>query len=138
MCDYNRLIKAHHKIDDARKELKRGYTADDQKLLDQLEKLETTMLGILNENFGVGGTASIAGTAGTFYREDDVTPRADDWDRFYRWIAENDAFEALEKRVTKTFVKKFMETHKDADGNPELPPGISVFRKFIVRVRRAK
>jgi len=138
MCDYNRLIRAHHKIDDARKALKKQYAEEDEKLIAQLEQLETKMLGILNENFGVSGTASIAGPSGTFYREDDITPRADDWDSFYRWVAENNAFEALERRITKRFIKEYMATHVDDAGQPTLPPGVSVFRKFIVRVRRSK
>jgi hypothetical protein len=138
MCDYNKLIQTHHRIDDARKALKREYEAADQEYLDQLEKIEGHMLVILNDSFGVEGSASVAGTAGTFYREEDVRPRADDWDTVYHWIAKNDAWEMLEKRLTKTFVKKFMEANKDENGASLLPQGVSVFRKFVVRVRRAK
>lgn len=138
MCDHNKLLKTHHKISDARTALKRAYEAADRKYLDQLEKLEAVLAAILNESFGIGGPASMSGSEGIFFREETITPRADDWDRFYKWVAENDAFEALEKRVTKVFVKKFMEDNKDENGVSQLPPGISVFRKYVVRVRRAK
>jgi hypothetical protein len=51
---------------------------------------------------------------------------------FYGWIKDNDAFDALERRVKKTFVTEFMETHEG--GLP--PPGITVSREYVVRVRK--
>lgn len=138
MSDYNKWIKAHQKIRQAREALKSEYEEADQKLLGELREIESVMLGELNSKFGTTGPASCSGLSGTFYRVEDVIPHVNDWDLLYRWIAANNAFEALERRVTRKFVKEYMENHKDAHGGSKLPPGVSVIRKHDVRVRRAK
>jgi hypothetical protein len=38
----------------------------------------------------------------------------------------------LEKRIKKTFVQEWMDAH---EGTP--PPGVNVYREFVVRVRRS-
>jgi hypothetical protein len=129
MVDSNRLVKAHLAIRDKRRDLKHAYEEQDKILLEKQELLEATMMGILNSQGP--DTNLMATAAGTFYREMDVTPQGSDWDAFYTWVAKNNAFEALERRITKTFVKKYM-----ADNNGEVPPGVSVFKKYIIRVRR--
>jgi hypothetical protein len=51
---------------------------------------------------------------------------------FYVWIKDNDAFDALERRVKKSFIATYMEDNKG-----ELPPGISVMQEYTVTIRRA-
>jgi hypothetical protein len=74
---------------------------------------------------------SVATPSGTFYRQEEVKPSASDWDALYRWIAENNEFEMLERRITKKAVVAFMEKNEG-----RLPPGVSVHREYVVRVRQ--
>lgn len=124
----NALTKAYVKIRDARTALKRQYDEEDQKLKGKLERLEAEMLRFLQES----NLDSAKTESGTFYRQEEITPTGSDWDAFYKWVADNDAFDALERRIKKTFVKEYMETHEGA-----IPPGVSVYREYVVRVRRS-
>jgi hypothetical protein len=126
--DTNALTKTYVKIRDARTALKRKFDEEDGKLKAKLERLEGAMLKFLQES----GIDSAKTENGTFYRQEEITPTGSDWDRFYQWIAENDAFDALERRIKKTFVKEYMETHEGA-----IPPGVTVYREYVVRVRRS-
>lgn len=126
--DINLLTKAYIKMRDARQTLKRQFDEEDQKLKGKMERLEGEMLKFLQDN----NTDSVKTTSGTFYRQEEVTPTGSDWDAFYTWVAKNDAFDALERRIKKTFVKEYMETHDGA-----IPPGVSVYREYVVRVRRS-
>jgi len=85
------------------------------------------MLGFLNSS----QIDSVATPTGTFYRQEEITPTCADWHTFHGWIKDNDAFDFLEKRVTKKAVKDYMESNAGA-----IPPGLSIFREFVVRVRR--
>lgn len=123
----DKVAATYVKIRDTRAELRRAYEAEDQKLKDQLETINGFLLATLQEL----GVESARTTHGTIYRSIDVKPSCGDWDAFGTWIIENEAVDALERRVKKSFITEYMETNND-----ELPPGISVTREFTVTVRR--
>lgn len=125
--DTTKMAKAYIKLRDARTELKREFEGKDSELKAKQERIEAEMLKFLNAN----EMDSVKTTAGTFYRQEEVTPTGSDWDAFYKWVAQNDAFDALERRIKKTFIKEYMEMNGGA-----IPPGVSVYREFVVRVRR--
>lgn len=127
IMDSTKLAKAYVKLRDAKQEIMRVAEDEASKLEAKMELIEAEMLKFMNTN----KMSSIATTAGTFYKELDVKPSCSDWTAFYEWIKENDTFEFLEKRVTKTQIKQYMEMNED-----ELPPGISVHKEYKVRVRR--
>lgn len=127
--DLGKITKAHINIRDARNELRKQYEASDADLKAAQVKLEGVMLDHLNQH----GMESVRTEAGTFYRQEEITPSASDWNALYEWIKDNDAWDALERRIKKTFVKEYQEMHSGG-----LPPGISVYREFIVRVRRGQ
>lgn len=54
-----------------------------------------------------------------------------DWDQMYKFIAENDAYHLLEKRIHNTHMKEFLEENPDA-----LPIGLQSDRKYAVSVRK--
>ena len=126
--DLNKLVRVHIKIRDARTKLSEEFKASDAELKASQERIEGELLRTLQEQ----SVDSMRTEAGTFYRQEEIKPSAYDWDAFYKWIAENDAFDALERRVKKDFVKAYM-----ADQEGGLPPGISVHREYVARVRRA-
>ena len=126
--DANALTKAHVRIRDARAVLKKQFDADDAVLKGKQDRLESEMLRILQDS----KMESIRTESGTFYRQEDLVPSGADWDAFYRWVAANDSFEALERRIKKTFIKEYMDANEGA-----LPPGVSVHRTYVVRIRRS-
>lgn len=128
MVDMNRLTKAYIRIRDARQAAKKVWEEQDAEFKKKLERLEGGMLQFLNDT----NQNSSKTDSGIVYRQEEITPTGSDWDLFYNWVKTNDAFEALERRIKKAFVKQYMEEH---DGG--IPPGVSVYREYTVRVRRA-
>ena len=125
--DYEKLVTAFRNIRDKKQELNRAHDKVIADLDEKLERLSAVMLAELNDNKGEG----IRTAAGTFYRELETIPSGQDWEAFYDWIKENDAFDALEKRIKRTFIADYM---KDNDG--AIPPGVTVFRRYKVQVRK--
>lgn len=125
--DLGKLTKAHINIRDARAALKKQFDDSDATMKGAQERLENAMLDHLNKH----GMESVRTEFGTFYRQEDIKPSGSDWQALYDWIKEHDAWDALERRIKKTFVAEYMEAHQGS-----LPPGVSVHREFVVRVRR--
>lgn len=126
--DMDKVTRAYVRLRDARDALRKQYQEDDANLAEKMQKLEAGMLSFLNES----KTDSFKTKNGTVYKQMDVIPTGSDWNVFYHWVSKNDAFDALERRIKKTFVKEYMDTH---EGTP--PPGVSVLREYKVRVRRS-
>lgn len=126
--DLNKVTKAYLRLRDARDELRRTYTEEDNALKAKQERLEAEMLAFLNESH----QESSRTVSGTVYKQEEIIPTGSDWERFYDWVKENDAFDALERRIKKGFVAQHMQDHEGAP-----PPGVSVLRRYVVRVRRS-
>jgi hypothetical protein len=126
--DLTQVTRAHINIRDARRKLREEFEKQDADLKASQGKLEAVML----EHMNTHGMESVRTEAGTFYRQEEITPSASDWNALYDWIKDNDAWDCLERRIKKTFVKEYQEAH---DGG--LPAGVSVYREYVVRVRRA-
>jgi len=112
---------------DERAAKKRAWAAEDADLKSRMDTIEAFLLGTCQSL----GVESFRTAHGTVYQSIDVKPSCGDWQAFYSFIKENDAFDALEKRVKKSFITEYMEANAD-----ELPPGISVTREYTVTVRR--
>lgn len=125
--DYDRLVRAYRNIRDARDALRKTYEAEDGTLKEQLARLEGVMLGELTTT----NTMRAATPSGTFYRSVEIIPRVDDWEALYRHIVATDGFDLLERRVGRTAVKRYMDTHTEMP-----PPGVSVLREWKIGVRK--
>jgi len=126
--DMNKVVQAHLKIRDARRQLSREYEEKDTELKTKQEQLEAVLLKHLNDS----DVDSVRTAAGTFYRQVNIIPAGSDWDAFFTWVKKEDAFDALERRIKRGFIKEYMEEH-----NGEMPPGVSVHKERVVRVRRS-
>lgn len=122
-----RLAKIYVKMRDAKQEIMREAEAKAEELQTKMTRIEVEMLKVLQAQ----DANSIATEEGTIYRQVDIKPSCADWQVFYDWIRENDAFDALERRIKKTFIKEYIEQHDD-----KLPPGVNVIREWKVTVRR--
>lgn len=121
------FVRVHRKMTVVRQELKAKFDAEDAVLKEKQATIESVLLNFLNTN----DMKSARTAHGTFYWQEKITPRGADWDAFYKWVAKNDAFDFLERRITRTAVKKYMD-----DNGGALPPGIDVYREREVRVRK--
>lgn len=126
--DFNQITKAFLNMREARAKLRKDYDEQDGVLKESQRKLENLMLDHLNAS----GMESVRTEAGTFYKQESLKPSGSDWEAFYRWIVENDAWEFLERRIKSASIKEHMEMHDGA-----LPPGVSVHREYQVRVRKS-
>jgi hypothetical protein len=124
--DVARLVRAYLRLRDAQRENTKKYEAEDKKFEAAKSRIGAELLRFLNATKQEGARTADA----TFYREQEMKPSAHDWSALYAYIKENDAFDALEKRVKKTFVKEYMDANEGG-----LPPGITIYRKWVVRVR---
>ena len=124
----DKVVRAFLKIREAKTANKQAFEAREAALNEQLETLENYMLNYTNQL----GIDSFKTAHGTVFRTTEIIPSASDWDAFYEWIAENDGFDALERRIKKTFISTYMETN---DG--KLPPGVQVFQRNKINVRRS-
>lgn len=125
--DMNAVAAAFIKIREARADLSKDFTAKDDALKASQVRLEAVMLEHLNRS----GVESVRTAAGTFFKQEEVKPSCADWSALNEWVKTHDAFDAYERRLKKTFIVQYME---DNDG--AMPPGVSVHREFVVRVRR--
>jgi hypothetical protein len=121
------LARAYLKLRDARAARKRAFETEDRDLAAKQQRISSAMLAFLAEH----GIDSAATESGTFYRQEDLTPTGADWEAFYAWVRENNAFDALERRIKKTFIRQYIEEHEG-----EIPPGVNVYREYSVHVRR--
>lgn len=124
--DHDRLVRVYLKMRQKRKELKKEYEDKDAEIAGGMTTIENLLLKSLIDN----KVDSMGATPGTFYKEEIIKPSCNDWEAYRRWMIENDALDGVEKRVTKSFIASYME-----DNDNELPPGISVIREQVVRVR---
>lgn len=124
----DKVTETYIKIRDARAQLKREYEAKDKEYVDQMDMLEAFLLSVV-DNLGI---ESMKTAHGTVIKSISIKPSCGDWNAFYTWIADNRAFDALEKRVKKTFIIDYMNDNKG-----DLPPGVSVHREYEITVRRS-
>jgi hypothetical protein len=124
--DLERLAKVFINLREARSALARKFNEEDEELKKKQGLVQAVVLDFLNKTKQKSASTAL----GTFYKQLDIKPTGSDWEAFYAWVKENDAFDFLERRIKKSEVADYMERH---DG--EAPPGVSVLREFVVRVR---
>lgn len=103
-------------------------------------KLDVLMDGIENrlkevmQGLGVTSLKTPHGTAYIAYRE---SATVGDWDAVLRFVKEFEAWDLLEKRVSKSAVRDRMEEDRDGNYTHPPPPGVNFVRLEGVNVRRS-
>jgi hypothetical protein len=110
--------------------------------IDEIKKVQKEALAPLNEKLNKleaylqsqlqlqGVTSFAAKGVGTAYLQNVVGVTVEDWAATLAWIKENNLWEFLERRVSKTVVQEFIEAQGAS------PPGVKVSTEIEVRVRR--
>lgn len=108
----DRLTKIYVKIREKRRELAK----QDKELEDQLSEVSAALLEICKEQ----GAATIRTEHGTISRRVSRRYWTNDWQSFFNFVKEHDAFALLQQRINNTNMDQFLEE------NPDLhPPGLN-------------
>lgn len=121
------VMTAYVKLRDKRAALKKKWEELDEQLKADMERMEAWLLKKLNE----AGTDTFKNDAGTAYISETVRAGCADWTLFWKWAADNQRVDMLEKRVASKAIQEYMEEHG------ALPPGITITQYRDVIVRRA-
>lgn len=110
--------------------------------IDAIKKKQKEELAPLNEKMAKleaylqsqlllsGSTSVSAKGVGTAYLQNVVSVTVEDWQATLDWIKRTEAWDFLERRVSKTVVQEYMESQG------EVPPGVKTATEVEVRVRR--
>jgi hypothetical protein len=126
MVDMERLARVWRKMQDKRDTLRREYDEADQEVERQQAVVATALLSAMNGLKAEKLTTS----SGVVERQKKVLASGADWPAIRRFVVENDAWEMLHKRISTTFIDKWMKEHDAA------PPGVNVFTEFKVVVKK--
>jgi len=123
------LVSAYINIRDAKYAAQNELNAKIKELDDQLDKVSQALLDLCKEN-SLDGFRTEYGTVSQIIKADYVT---DDWESFYKFVKDHDAYNLLHKRINQSEMKSFLEE------NPDLhPEGLNVIRSYTIRVTRPR
>lgn len=125
--DLAACAKAYRAMRDAQSAIRKEADEKIADIEEKKEKLEAVLLQALETS----GGESVRTANGTIFRTIETIPSGQDWDAFYAFIKQEDAFDALERRIKRTFITDYMAAHDGA-----IPPGVNVFRRYKINVRK--
>jgi len=123
----DKMTRVYLKIKAKRSELSAEFKEKDKDLQEQQDLIKKALLDHCKEH----EVESVRTSAGLFYRGVKTRYWTSDWESMYKFIADQDVPEFLEKRLNQGNVKQFLEE------NPEsVPPGLNVDSEYIISVRK--
>lgn len=123
----DRLANAYIKMRDKRSQLQKEFDEQDKKIEAQMEMVAEELLKLCKSI----GADSIRTSVGTVFRSVKTRYETTDWEHMYEFIKEHDIPQVLERRISTTNMKQFL------DENPTLMPiGMNVNNRYTVTVRR--
>jgi len=100
---------------------------------ERVDKIKADMTKIeawLKAKADADGVTSFKTDHGTAFLTTTDFANVENWDEVLRFIREQDAFDMLERRVSKTAVRGYI------DSNKEVPPGITYGTKLDINIRK--
>ena len=123
----DKLAKVYIKMRDKRSELLKEFDEKDKAIETQMMLVEEELLKLCKSI----GADSIKTSAGLVYRSVRTRYETTDWEHMYKFIKEHDIPQVLERRISTTNMKQFL------DENPTLMPiGMNVNNRYTVTIRR--
>jgi len=122
----DQVIAAYIKLRDKKDSMEAAVKEQVKEVKAKMEKLELW----LREQADAQGVTSFKTKAGTAFMTTTDFANVADWDAVLEFIKTNDAFDMLEKRVSKNAVRGYIEQHK------EVPAGVNYGTRLDVNVRR--
>jgi hypothetical protein len=122
----DQVIAAYLKLRDKKDSMEAAVKEQVKEVKAKMEKLEAW----LREQADAQGVTSFKTKAGTAFITTTDFANVADWDAVLEFIKNNDAYDMLEKRVSKNAVRGYIEQRK------EVPAGINYGTRLDVNVRR--
>lgn len=120
-----KVIKAYLKTRDKRDEMRRRHKEELKPINEQLEKLGAWLhRKLLHDNL-----QNIRSKDGTAFLKEEVKVTVEDWDLAVGFIKANNAFDLLERRISKS-------AYEDYEREGITVPGVKVSREKEVHVQR--
>jgi hypothetical protein len=120
------VIKKYMKLRDEKAAIEAEIKERVDKIKADMAKLEA----FLKAKMDADGLTSFKSEHGTAFLTTTDFANVEDWDAVLRFIREEEAYDMLEKRVSKTAVRGYI------DANKEVPPGIRYGTKLDVNIRK--
>ncbi len=121
------LVAKYIELRDKKAQMKAEYEEKVHRLDAALDQME----GALLKTFDAAGMDSVKTEFGTAYTTVQSTASVADADVFRQFVKDNDAWEMMQARVSKTAVEQYKAVHGD------IPPGVNWREERVVNVRRA-
>ena len=122
------LVKTYIQVREKKSRLKAEYDAR----VAECDKVQDKIEALLLLKFDELGTTSFKTPEGTAAMSLRTSVSIADWDTFFGFVKDNDAFDLLDRRASKTAIEQF----KSANG--ELPPGLNYSATRVVGFTRPK
>jgi hypothetical protein len=120
------VIKQYMKLRDKKAALEATVKAEVDAVKANMTKLEAW----LKAKADADGVTSFKTEHGTAFLTTTDFANVENWDEVLRFIREQDAYDMLERRVSKTAVRGYI------DANKEVPPGITYGTKLDINIRK--
>lgn len=129
--DIDKLIHVYIKLRDEKSRIRKEADAQCADIQAKIDRIGAELQRHLNNT----NSELVRASTGTAYRKEVLKPNVRDWSAFDNFleVAGVSPSDAYEKRVSRAFVEAYMDQH---EGTP--PDGVSVYREFVVEVRRSK
>lgn len=120
------VIAAYMRLRDKKESMEAAVKEQTKELKEKMEKLEAW----IKEQADVQGVTSFKTKHGTAFLTTTDYANVADWDAVLNYIRENDAYDMLEKRVSKVAVRGYI------DANKSVPAGVNYGTKLEVNIRK--
>lgn len=120
------VIRTYAKLRDQ----KAAAEAEVKDRVDQIKAKMTKLEAYLKEQMDAQGLTSFKSEYGTAFLTTTDFANVANWDEVLQFIKDNEAYDMLEKRVSKLAVREYM------DQNKRVPPGITYGTKLDVNIRK--
>ena len=120
------VIAAYMTLRDKKAAIEAQTKAEVAKIKEKMDKLEA----YLKAQMDAQGLTSFKSDFGTAFLTTTDYANVEDWDKTLAFIRDNEAFDMLEKRVSKLAVRGYI------DQNTAVPPGVTYGTKLEVNIRK--
>jgi hypothetical protein len=120
------VIAAYMKLREQKKQLEAQVKDQVSAINAKLDKLEAWV----KEQADTQGVTSFKTKHGTAFLTTTDYANVADWDAVLGFVRENEAYDMLEKRISKTAVRSYIDQHK------AVPPGVNYGTKLEVNIRK--
>lgn len=125
------IIGAYIKLRDAVKQAEQAHKEKIKPLQIRMEQLKA----VLDAQMAAEGVNSIASDNGTAFYHTTTKARCEDWAAFESWMDASGRHDMLERRISASAVKTFLEENNTDPNNPVVIPGVRLTAHDEVRFR---